>query len=53
MTIMRKKRTYKEQTSGYQFREKNGEGNEQVQTIRYKINYKDMSDNMWNTGNIL
>ena len=43
MTIMRKKQTYsyREETSGYQFREKSGEGYEEVQTVRYKIDYKE------------
>ena len=52
---MRKKQTYRhrEQTSGYQFREKSGEGDEKVQTIRYKIDYNDILDSMWNTGNVL
>ena len=53
MTIMRKKQTYKEHVSGYQFREKSGEGNEEVQTIRYKIDYKGISDSMWDAGNVL
>ena len=55
MTIMRKKQTYsyREEASGYQFREKSGEWDEEVQTVRYKIDYKDILDSMWNTGNVL
>ena len=55
MPIMRKKQTYRyrEQTSGYQFREKRWEGGEEVQTVRDKIDYKDILDSMWNTGNVL
>ena len=55
MPIMRKKQTYRygEQTSGYQFWEKSGEEGEEVQTVRDKIDYKDILDSMWNTGNVL
>ena len=55
MPIMRKKQTYRyrEQTSGYQFREKSGEGGEEGQIVRDKIDYKDILDSMWNTGSVL
>ena len=48
MTIMRKKQTYsyREETSGYQFREKSGKGYEEVQTVRYKIDYKDIGQHV-------
>ena len=57
---IKKKEThrYREQTSGYQWGEGRGRGNigvrnGKVQTIRYKITYKDILYNTGNTANIL
>ena len=48
MPIMRKKQTYsyREETSGYQFRGKSAEGGEEVQTVRDKIDYKDIGQHV-------
>ena len=48
MPIMRKKQTYRYrgQTSGYQFRGKSAEGGEEVQTVRHKIDYKDIGQHV-------
>ena len=48
MNITKKKQTqrYRGQTSGYQFRGKSAEGGEEVQTIRYKIDYKDIGQHV-------
>ena len=50
--------TYREQTSGYQWSQRRGRGNiwggdEEVQSITYKISYKDILYNTSNTDNIL
>ena len=57
---IKKKEThrYREQTSGYYWGEGSGEGqyrvgDEEIQTIRYKISYKDILYNTGNTVNIL
>ena len=56
VNITKKKQTrrYREQTSGHQGEAEAGRGNigvgeEEVQTIRYKMIYKDI---LYNTGNI-
>ena len=60
MNITKKRQThrYREQTSGYQggegrARGNTGVGDEEVQTVRYKISYKDILYNMGNIANIL
>ena len=56
VTITKKKQIHnsKEQTSGYQWGEgrgsgKIGVGDQEVQTLRYKINYNDI---LYSTGNV-
>ena len=60
MNIRKKKQTrkYREQTSGYQWGEEMrsgniGVGDLEVQTIMYKISYKDILYKMGNIANIL
>ena len=55
---MKKTQIHREQTSGYQWREGNGGGQyrdrgQEVQSIMYKINYKDILYRTGNTANIL
>ena len=59
-TRTKKKQThrYRAQTSSYQWRKGRGTGHYggggvRVQTIRYKVNYRDILYNMRNTANIL
>ena len=65
VNIIQKKQTHRhrEQTSGYQWGEGSGErevgrgkigvGEQEVQTIRYKISFKALLYNMGNIANIL